>query len=135
MAEHRFDRFVVEPERRRLLIDGAPAKIGARAFDVLLTLIERRHRLASKQELFEQVWPNVTVEEGNLQVQIFALRKLLGADAIATIPGHGYQFTTPMRGDETSAPRTPAPTESRRREEICPRCRRRFLAAMATPLH
>jgi predicted ATPase/DNA-binding winged helix-turn-helix (wHTH) protein len=116
MAEYRFDRFVVEPERRRLLIDGAQAKIGARAFDVLLALIEKRRRLATKQELFEQVWPNVTVEEGNLQVQIFALRKLLGADAIVTIPGHGYQFTVLIEGDEASADSlapTPIPHTSR----------------------
>ena len=102
MTECRFDRFVVEPGRRRLSLDGVPAKVGARAFDVLLALIERRHRVASKQELLEAVWPKVTVEEGNLQVQIFALRKLLGPDAIVTIPGHGYQFTTPILGEETS---------------------------------
>jgi TolB-like protein/DNA-binding winged helix-turn-helix (wHTH) protein len=90
-----FGRIVVEPARRRLLVDGEPAKIGARAFDLLMALIERRDRVVSKDELLDLVWPNVTVEEGNLQVQIAALRRLLGADAIATIPGRGYQFVAP----------------------------------------
>jgi hypothetical protein len=72
-----------------------PAKIGARAFDLLMTLIERRDRVVSKDELLDLVWPNVTVEEGNLQVQIATLRRLLGADAIATVPGRGYQFVAP----------------------------------------
>jgi len=109
-AECRFGRFVVEPGRRRLLIDGEPAKIGSRAFDILLTLIERRRRVISKNELLELVWPNVAVEDGNLPVHIFALRKLLGAGVIVTIPGRGYQFTAAIEGLEPAVPdAAPAP--------------------------
>jgi predicted ATPase/DNA-binding winged helix-turn-helix (wHTH) protein len=100
-AECRFEGFVVEPERRRLLIDGEPARVGARAFDILLALIERRERVVGKRELLDLVWPGVTVEEGNLQVHIFALRKLLGAGAIATVPGRGYRFAAARAGDDT----------------------------------
>ena len=64
-----------------------PAKIGARAFDVLLALVERRERVVSKHELMDLVWPKLVVEEGNLLVHMVALRKLLGPRAIATIPG------------------------------------------------
>jgi adenylate cyclase len=99
--QQRFGRIAVDLARRRLLIDGEAAKIGARAFDLLMALIERRDRVVSKDELLDLVWPNVTVEEGNLQVQIAALRRLLGADAIATVPGRGYQFVAP------EAPQTP----------------------------
>ena len=69
-----------------------PAKLGARAFDVLLALVERRDRAVSQNEMFELVWPNVVVKK-NLQVHISTLRKLLGPQAIATIPGRGYRFT------------------------------------------
>jgi TolB-like protein/DNA-binding winged helix-turn-helix (wHTH) protein len=93
--QHRFGRIVIEPARRRLLVDDEPAKIGARAFDLLMALFERRHRVVSKDELLDLVWPNVTVEEGNLQVQIATLRRLLGAEAVATVPGRGYQFVAP----------------------------------------
>jgi DNA-binding winged helix-turn-helix (wHTH) protein len=103
MAEWRFDRFIIQPERRRLLIDGESAKVGARAFDVLVALIERRQRVVGKTELLDLVWPNAAVEEGNLQVQVFALRQLLGAAAIATIPGRGYQFAASIDGDEPAA--------------------------------
>jgi len=104
MAECRFDRCLVDPVRRRLLIDGEPVKIGARAFDVLLALIERRQRIVSKSELLDLVWPAMAVEQGNLQVQIFALRKLLGASAIATIPGRGYQFVAAFEGEQPVIP-------------------------------
>jgi TolB-like protein/DNA-binding winged helix-turn-helix (wHTH) protein len=103
-----FGGIVVEPARRRLMVDGEPAKIGARAFDLLMALIERRDRVVSKDELLDLVWPNVTVEEGNLQVQIATLRKLLGAEAITTIPGRGYRFVAPGPPRQTSD-QQPAP--------------------------
>ncbi len=99
----RFGRFAVEPARRALLVDGQPAKIGARAFDLLMALIERRERVVSKDELLALVWPGVTVEESNLQVQIGALRKHLGADVIATIAGRGYQFTGALEAPPLAA--------------------------------
>ena len=62
----------------------------ARAFDVLLALIERRDRVVIKSELFDVVWPGWVVEENNLQAPIWAWRKLLGLLTISTIPGRGY---------------------------------------------
>jgi predicted ATPase/DNA-binding winged helix-turn-helix (wHTH) protein len=82
--------------QRILAIDGTPAKIGARAFDVLLALVERRERVVPKRELMDLVWPKLVVEEGNLLVHMVALRKLLGPRAIATIPGRGYRFVMPV---------------------------------------
>jgi predicted ATPase/DNA-binding winged helix-turn-helix (wHTH) protein len=93
--------------RRALFVDGEPARLGARAFDVLAVLIERRERLVSKSELLDVVWPDLAVEENNLQVQISALRKLLGADVIATVPGRGYKFTAALEGDPAAVPVVP----------------------------
>ena len=92
----RFGAIEVQPAARQLCIDGAPAALGARAFDLLVALIERRERTVAKQELFDVVWPRVVVEEGNLHVQMSALRKLLGPSVITTIPGRGYQFVAPL---------------------------------------
>jgi len=99
----RFGRFEVLTTERRLLVDGQPAPVGARAFDVLLALIERRDRVVSKGELLDIVWPRLVVEENNLQVQISALRKLLGPEVIATIPGRGYRFATRLDGERQAA--------------------------------
>ena len=94
---------VLAPDERSLVAAGRPAKLGGRAFDVLLTLVEQRHRTVPKQELLDRVWPKLVVEENNLQVQVVALRKLLGAHAIATIPGRGYRFTLPVEVQGASA--------------------------------
>jgi predicted ATPase/DNA-binding winged helix-turn-helix (wHTH) protein len=99
---HRFGRFELRPAERRLLVDGRPAALGARAFDVLLVLIERRDRVVSGQELFELVWPGLVVEENNLRQQVAALRKLLGAEAVVTVPGRGYRFALPLNDDSAN---------------------------------
>jgi len=96
----RFGRAEVRPSERELLVDGRPVALGARAFDLLLALIERRERIVNKNELLELVWPGLVVEENNLQVHISALRKLLGPAVIATVPGRGYQFAAPLATSE-----------------------------------
>ncbi len=90
-----FGRFRVLPHRRELLADGRPVKLGGRAFDVLMALIEARGAVVSKNALMACVWPDRIVEENNLQWQISALRAAFGADRnlIRTISGRGYQFT------------------------------------------
>ena len=93
---YRFGRFELRTATRELLADRVAVPLGARAFDVLLALVERRERLVPKSELLDVVWPGLVVEENNLQVQISALRKVLGQDAIATIPGLGYRFTAAL---------------------------------------
>jgi len=104
IAKYRFERFEVRPASRQLLVDGRPAKLGTRALDLLLTLIERRERVVTKNELLQLVWPGLVVEEGNLTVHIVALRKLLGPTAIVTIPGRGYKFALQIEGVEAQAP-------------------------------
>lgn len=92
-----FDRFEVRPTERLLLVDGQPAEVGARAFDLLLCLLANRERVMTKSELLDQVWPGLVVEENNLSVQVSALRKLLGPHAIATIAGRGYRFVLDVK--------------------------------------
>ena len=103
-GEFRFGRFAALAAERQLLADGQPAALGARAFDLLMALIEHRDRVLSKNELLELVWPGRVVEENNLQVHISALRKLLGPQAIATIPGRGYRFTAALDLAHTGPP-------------------------------
>jgi DNA-binding winged helix-turn-helix (wHTH) protein len=90
-----FGRFLLLPHRRELRADGRPVKLGGRAFDVLMALIEARGAVVSKNALMARVWPDRIVEENNLQWQISALRAAFGADRnlVRTVSGRGYQFT------------------------------------------
>jgi predicted ATPase/DNA-binding winged helix-turn-helix (wHTH) protein len=90
-----FGRFRVLPHRRELLADGRPIKLGGRAFDVLMALIDARGAVIGKDALMARVWSDRIVEENNLQAQISALRAVFGVERelIRTVPRRGYQFT------------------------------------------
>jgi predicted ATPase/DNA-binding winged helix-turn-helix (wHTH) protein len=102
-------RFELQAHERRLLVDGVAANLGARAFDLLLALAERPAQLLTKHELMDLVWPGVIVEENNLAAQVSALRKVLGGDLIATIPGRGYRFTARIESAPVAAPAHASP--------------------------
>ncbi|MGD0109364.1 MAG: winged helix-turn-helix domain-containing protein [Rhodopila sp.] len=112
-----FGRFRLYRRDRRLLADGQGLDLGVRAIEVLLALIDAGGEVVTKDALLDRVWPAVIVEENNLHVQIFALRRALGADRdlIRTVPRRGYLFT----GDVMAATRSasavhvaPGPTVS-----------------------
>ncbi len=112
MQSYRFAQCEVRPADRLLLRDGAPASLGARAFDLLLCLLERHPHMVSKEEALSRVWPGLVVEENNLSVQVSALRKVLGNQAIATVAGRGYRFALELAAPAAvpPAPATHRPT-------------------------
>src|SRR5690242_14964278 len=74
-----------------------PVPLGSRALDVLQLLLERQGQLVPKHQILDGVWPGLAVEEGNLTVQISAVRRALdaghnGPSCIQTVPARGYRF-------------------------------------------
>ncbi len=106
--ELRFGRFLLRRAPRVLLADGKPVRLGARAIELLLMLVDAGGEPVSKEELMHRAWPQAVVEEHNLTVQISALRAALGVDAdfIRTIPRRGYAFTASV--EIVAAAPTPA---------------------------
>src|SRR6476661_2126483 len=113
-----FGPFRLLVHQRELFAHGVPIPVGQRAFDILLVLVSRHGHLVTKDELMAEVWPGVIVEENNIQVQISALRKVLGTDGdpkryLVTVPGRGYRFVAPVKtgSAEHSSPSTAALAE------------------------
>src|ERR1700745_4141595 len=83
---------------RQLLLEGeAPVRLGGRARDLLIALVEQAGQVIAKEALSARLWPNIAVEEGTLRVHVAALRKALrdgqeGRRYIANIAGRGYAF-------------------------------------------
>lgn len=99
-----FGHFRLYADRRLLLRDNVPIRLGSRAYDILLALIERAGEVVSKEELIARVWPETFVEQANLRVHIAALRKALGEDQahgrfVENIPGRGYSFVAQINRD------------------------------------
>src|SRR5258706_2550110 len=102
---YRFGSLELQPDNRRLLKDGATISLRPRAFDLLAALVDRAGHLVTKDELLGRVWPKMVVEEAALHVQVSALRKVVGSEAITTVSGRGYQFTLPVTTGDGEANR------------------------------
>ena len=98
-----FGPFRLNPRTRSLTRDNGPVSMGGRALDVLAVLASAAGETVGKDALLNQVWPGLTVQENNLQVQISALRKALGEGWIVTVPGRGYRLAVPSKGAGPSA--------------------------------
>ena len=92
-----FGPFRLAPAQQLLLEGEAPVRLGGRARDLLIALLEQPGQVITKEALSARLWPNIAVEEGTLRVHVAALRKALhdgqeGRRYIANIAGRGYAF-------------------------------------------
>lgn len=99
---YEFGPFRLDARKRLLWREGEMVSLKPKAFDTLLALVEANGQVVKKNELMQRIWPETTVEEGNLTFNISSLRKALGDDPrlhqyIVTIPGEGYQFVAGVR--------------------------------------
>src|SRR5215469_3288439 len=111
---YEFGDFRLLAAERRLTArtDGRPIELTQKALDALHFLVQHPGELLDKSVLMAAVWPNVVVEENNLNQAISALRRALGDGSagrrfIITVPGRGYQFVAAVR--EVSDVAAPAP--------------------------
>ena len=93
-----FGPFELSRDQRTLLRNGAVVTLGDRALDLLIYLAERPGQVVAKKELIDNVWSDVTVEEGSLRVHVAAVRKALGDGQfgdryIANVQGRGYSLS------------------------------------------
>ena len=105
-----FGPFRLIPAQRLLLEGETEVRLGSRAFEILVTMVEQPGELVSKAKLMARVWPNTIVVEANLSVHVAALRRVLGDGErgnryLITIPGQGYRFVAPVT---ILDPRSPA---------------------------
>ena len=93
-----FGPFRLHATERLLEKNGTALKIGSRALDILITLLEHAPEVVSKRDLIRRAWGQLVVDEVSLPVQVNALRRRLGdgdssVSYITNIPGRGYCFT------------------------------------------
>ena len=96
-----FGPFRLSVTERVLERGGVRVRLGSRALDILIALVERPAEVVSKKELFARVWPDLVVDEGNLRYHVSALRKTLGEGRsggryVTNVSGRGYCFVAPI---------------------------------------
>jgi DNA-binding winged helix-turn-helix (wHTH) protein len=103
-----FGPFRLYPRQRLFLEGDKPLRLGSRALDILVALLERPGEVVSKQELITRVWAGIVVDGATLKVHVAALRRTLrdgptGQRYISTVSGRGYCFVAPvMRSDNST---------------------------------
>ena len=96
MTDVAFGRFSLSLRERRLQRDGQVVKLGSRAIDILIALVQQAPDVVGTRDLMMRVWPDTVVEDNNLRVHIASLRKVLGDGHVTNIPGRGYCFVSPV---------------------------------------
>jgi sulfatase modifying factor 1 len=128
----RFDRFALDLARGCLRTGDQDIELRPKTFEVLCYLAENAGRLVLKQELYEAVWPNVTVCDDSLVQCIRELRQKLGDNdrrLIKTMSRRGYLLDatvsaqTPQSRSETAVqlpegPQKFAPEPNRRQRVL-----------------
>src|SRR5262245_22032648 len=98
----RFDRFVLDLSRGCLRAGDQEIDLRPKTFEVLCYLADNAGRLVSKQDLFEQVLPNVSVCDDSLVQCIRELLQKLGDDdhkLIKTVSRRGYLLDAAISAD------------------------------------
>jgi DNA-binding winged helix-turn-helix (wHTH) protein len=96
-ARFRFGPFLVSPAHRSMRRLDAEVPLIPRYFDLLVLLVSQRHRVVTRQEIFDRVWGDVVVSDGALTQAVRTVRRCLDDDPkeprfIRTVSRHGYQF-------------------------------------------
>ena len=99
---YEFGPFRLLPLERLLQRNGENIALTPKVFETLLIFVRHRGKLLPKDELMKMIWPDTTVEEGNLTQNIFVLRKILGENPrdhqyLVTVPLQGYCFVANVR--------------------------------------
>lgn len=103
-----FGPFVLDLVERSLRDRDVELRLGSRALDLLVALIERPGELVTHRDLLDRAWPGLDVDESSLRVHMSALRKALGDGQsgnrfVVNEHGRGYRFVgrvTPTHEDD-----------------------------------
>ena len=92
-----FGAYRLDPQRHELQGPEGTVALEPKAMALLTLLVTQRDRAVSKQDIFDAIWPGITVTDASLSTTIRQIRKALGDDGtrqrmIRTIHGHGYRF-------------------------------------------
>ena len=95
---YEFHDFRLDVRDHQLLKNGEHIQLTPKTFQVLEMLVSNSGQTIKKEEIFDRLWPDNFVEEGNLTQHIHVLRKTLGRTPdeqsyIETVPKQGYRFT------------------------------------------
>lgn len=79
---------------RELYYKGAVITLGLKEQELLILLINNRHKTITKEEIGKALWPLDPICESAIKNIVLRLRKKLGVDIIISVRGIGYRLDT-----------------------------------------
>jgi len=127
------DRYTVGPwqvntSRDEVAGHGQVHKLEPRAMRLLTVLAQAGGEVVPADHLLDAVWPGLVVTPSSLYDAVAQLRKVLGADHIATVPRKGYRLATAVTAE--AAPRKAGQTGTVPAEATAPRLGPRSVAVL-----
>ena len=106
-----FGDHLLDIDRRELRRGAELIAIEPQVFDLLVYLVQNRHRVVSKDDLVEAVWGGRIVSESTLTSRINAVRRAIGDSGeaqrlIRTLPRKGIRFVGVVREERAPAGRS-----------------------------
>jgi DNA-binding winged helix-turn-helix (wHTH) protein len=115
-----FDDYALDLQCYELRHAGQRRPLEPQAFNVLVYLLQHRHRVVPKAELLERLWPGQYVGEATLAHRLMGVRRALGDSGrsqrlIKTVHGRGYRFVAAVQecataSDTTAQTAVPVPS-------------------------
>lgn len=92
-----FDEFTIDTVLFELRRSNIPVPLEPKALELLILLAKNRHRVVSKDELFETLWGDVIVTDASISTAISQVRKALGDDGqnqkyVKTVRSKGFRL-------------------------------------------
>src|ERR1043166_4314324 len=108
-AKYHFGEFQLDTTEWVLRQSGQVVPIAPKAVQALELLVKSAGRVLSRAEMVESLWPDNIVEDSNLTVAIWTLRRALGdqeteARFIETVPKRGYRFLPRVKTSRSTRP-------------------------------
>lgn len=94
---YRLDGVEIDTSQMCLRLGDEERYLRQKTFQVLVYLLEQRHRLVTKDELIEHFWPDTAVTDNSLEQCLAEIRRILGDNSrlpnfVKTVPRAGYRF-------------------------------------------
>lgn len=108
-----FGDYVLDVDRRELRRRDEPMTVEPQVFDLLLYLVQNRHRVVSKDDLIAAIWGGRIVSDSAVTTRINAVRRAVGDTGAAqavirTVTRKGVRFIAPVEEQGAEELRPPS---------------------------
>ncbi|NDD63082.1 MAG: hypothetical protein EBZ36_03735, partial [Acidobacteria bacterium] len=96
---YQFGDFRLDTDKQQLTRLGQQIEIRPRLFEVLLYLVRNSGKVVTREEILDEVWTDLAIEDSNISLTVHLLRKIIDDPSreeswILTIPKRGYLFVS-----------------------------------------